>query len=89
MISLIYKNHTIARGPKKGQQERFVVSPRASDAAFCLKRPKIKTNRDDDYKKVYTLIEVEQLTKLGWSVRMKSDVSGDWNTLKFEGLVYA
>lgn len=89
MVSLINKVHMIARGPKKGQQERFVVSPRTSDGAFCLKRPEVKTNQDQDYKKVFTLSEVERLTKQGWSVRMKSDVSGDWNTLKYEGLIYA
>lgn len=88
-ITSIHKIHTIPRGRKKGEQERFVVTARSTDGAYCLKQPGIKTNREQDYKKVFSLDEVEQLTKAGWSVRMKSEVSGEWNTLKCEGLVYA
>jgi hypothetical protein len=88
-VRRIWKEHRISRGPKKGQTELFIVTARASDGAYCLKMPDERSNTEQFYRKVYTLNDVATLTRQGWSVRMKSQVTGAWNTLKSEGLEYA
>ena len=88
-LTRIWKDHRIPRGPKKDEFELFVVEPRALDGAFCVKPAAERSNRDEFYTKVSTLDEVASYTRKGWSVRMRSQVSGEWNTLKSEGLRYA
>ena len=88
-VMRISKQHRIPRGTKKGLTEQFVVEPRSTDRAYCVKPANERSNRDEAYTKVFTLNEVASYTRKGWSVRMRSQVSGDWNTLKSEGLEYA
>ena len=89
-VTRIWKEHTFPRGKRKGQQELFVVQPRAENGMYSVKKLGHRSNRiPDDYDDVATLDEVLTLLQLGRAVRMRGTVSNEWNTLNNKGIQHA